>query len=182
MCSVSSPRANPTAKLPRRSSSAPVRSRPTSPTSSPSWASTIGPRLPPWRPVKASSMDTADRAPTRSLPTPLTPLIGRERERAEIVALLRDPVVRLVTLTGPGGVGKTRLAVAAAAVVADVFRDGVRSVELDTIRDPGLVAPAIGHALNLRDDQERIQARLTDWLHDKRLLLVLDNFEQVIEA
>jgi excisionase family DNA binding protein len=117
-----------------------------------------------------------------SLPIPLTSLVGRESEIAVLVVLLRGPD-RLVTLTGPGGVGKTRLAVAAAAAVAGDFADGVCYVALAAIGDPRLVAPAIAHALGVRESGgAAMEKRLEAALRERRLLLVLDNFEQVIEA
>jgi predicted ATPase/DNA-binding NarL/FixJ family response regulator len=110
-------------------------------------------------------------------------LIARDQERAATVALLRDPAVRLLTVTGPGGVGKTRLAIAAASDVDDDFPDGVVFVNLAPLANPTLVLDTIAGALGLRDmGAEALHDRLIDVLADQRLLLVLDNFEQVVTA
>jgi NB-ARC domain len=120
---------------------------------------------------------------TAPLPAPMTPLVGREREIAAVGALLGRDGVRLVTLTGPGGVGKTRLAVRVATEVEGTFADGVCFVSLAAIHDPALVLPTIGQALDLRDAGGRsLEERLRRLLRDRELLLVLDNFEQVVEA
>ncbi len=116
-------------------------------------------------------------------PASLTSFIGREREVEQVCDLMRGPDVRLVTLTGPGGVGKTRLAIAIARQLADSFPDGVAFVSLAPVRDLDLVWPTVAQALGVRDAGDApLTDRLTASLRDKRLLLVLDNFEQVVEA
>ncbi|MDQ5850862.1 MAG: tetratricopeptide repeat protein [Chloroflexota bacterium] len=119
----------------------------------------------------------------QTLPAQLTPLLGREQELAAVGALLRRPHLRLVTLTGPGGTGKTRLALQAAANLLDHFPDGVCFVELAPITDPALVVSTIAHALGLKETGgHSLLESLQAYLHAQRQLLVLDNFEQVLPA
>ncbi len=117
------------------------------------------------------------------LPIQLTPLLGREQEEAAVCHLLRRQEVRLLTLTGAGGIGKTRLALQVAADLVDDFADGICFVSLAPISDPELVLPTIAQALDLKEVGEK---SLLDLLHaflrDKHLLLLLDNWEQVITA
>jgi predicted ATPase/class 3 adenylate cyclase len=118
-----------------------------------------------------------------NLPAQATALIGREREVAELCELLRDSAVRLVTLTGPGGTGKTRLAFQAAAELAEQFRDGVWFVNLAPISEAALVLPAIAQALDIREIGGRTLAEtLADALREQHMLLLLDNLEQVLDA
>ena len=118
-----------------------------------------------------------------NLPLQRSPLIGREREVAEVERLLLREDVGLLTLTGPGGTGKTRLALQVAAEVLDRFEDGVFFVALAPLADPGLVGSAIAQALGVRESGERpLLDSLKDYLREKRLLLVLDNFEHLLAA
>lgn len=121
------------------------------------------------------------------LSVPLTQLVGRQQEEQAVCAQLLRPEVRLFTLTGTGGAGKTRLALQVATDLFGTFAHGVCFVQLASISDPKLVVPAIAQALGLREIANRaFSERLHDYLHvflrDKHLLLVLDNFEQVLSA
>ncbi len=117
------------------------------------------------------------------LPVQPTAFLGRQQEVASVCELLRRPEVRLLTLTGPGGIGKTRLSLQVAAELADQFADGVFFVALAPVNDPRQVLPAIIQTLALTDTgQQDPLVLLKTALQDKRLLLILDNFEQVAEA
>jgi len=121
-------------------------------------------------------------APVPSLPAPLTPFVGREAEMAAVGSLLRRPEVRLVTLTGPGGIGKTRLALRVAADLDGEFADGLAFVSLAPIANPALVMRTVAGALAVREGDQPLIARLHNALRQRKLLLILDNFEQVLAA
>ena len=129
----------------------------------------------------AAPAATTPRAP--ELPKPRTELIGRERERAAIQRLFAEDRVRLVTLTGPGGSGKTRLALQCAEDLLELFEGRVFFIELGAIRDPALVMPAFGRELGASGDRAPIDAIRAELSSTPGpTLLVLDNFEQVISA
>ncbi len=117
------------------------------------------------------------------LPSMATALVGRQNEIARLGQQLRQPSVRLVTLTGPGGTGKTRLALAVAEAMLDDFADGVYFVPLAAIRDPTLVVAALCQTLGVREGPgQSLQDALHAELRDRQVLLVLDNVEQVMAA
>jgi predicted ATPase/DNA-binding SARP family transcriptional activator len=125
----------------------------------------------------------APSGPTPSrlqLPTPPTALVGRRLEVAAVGALLRRDDVRLVTLTGPGGAGKTRLALAAAAEIGPELAGGAVFVDLSAVRDVSLLGPAIAQALGLAEGSGPVEETLAEQLRDSRLLLLLDNLEQLL--
>jgi class 3 adenylate cyclase len=125
---------------------------------------------------------TLDSRPN-NLPLQPTAFLGRERELQSVGSLLRESTTRLLTLTGPGGTGKTRLALQAAADAIDEFEDGVFVVSLAPLTDPALVASTIAHDVGLVESGgQTIVEVLKAHLREKCLLLVLDNFEQVVEA
>ena len=115
------------------------------------------------------------------LPAPLTELIGRDSELDSLERMLRSRSTRLLTLTGPGGIGKSRLAIAAADRVSDAFPGGVQFVDFLPVHDPTLVANTIAQALGVRDIGDTpVIEKLSMALKDRRMLLVLDNFEQIV--
>jgi predicted ATPase/class 3 adenylate cyclase len=118
-----------------------------------------------------------------NLPAQPTPFIGRDRELAAVLGLLRREDVRLVSLTGAGGTGKTRLALQAAADVLDAYEHGVFFVDLAPIRDPDLVLPTVASTLGVKEEPDKaLLDTLKDHLRGRQMLLVLDNFEQVVKA
>jgi predicted ATPase len=125
----------------------------------------------------------APQEPQHNLPSYPTQLIGRSREVEDLCVLLGRDDVRLVTLLGPGGTGKTRLAAQAGWQLREQFADGVWFVRLTETRDPGLVLPAIAHLLNIADDGGKpLLESVKEYLRSRQLLLILDNFEQVLAA
>ncbi len=122
-------------------------------------------------------------SPPCSLPSPVTPLLGREAELAELDRLLSDPSCRLVSVAGPGGVGKTRLAIAAGAQQTIEFNDGVFFVSLASVDSANLIAPtmlaALGVSLQRGKDTEQ---QLMSYLREREVLLVLDNLEHLLEG
>jgi predicted ATPase/class 3 adenylate cyclase len=131
-------------------------------------------------PADFPPLRTDDERPT-NLPTSLTSFVGRERDVADVIRLLE--MARLVTLTGPGGTGKTRLALAVVERVQPAYADGISFVDLSALADAGLVASTIAQALGLRETEGQPPAEtLRAYLRDKQTLLVLDNFEQVVAA
>ncbi len=126
------------------------------------------------------ALRTLDARPNNLL-IQLTPFIGRESEMGDVIEMLRNH--RLVTLTGPGGTGKTRLGIEIAAVMMLEFADGVFFVPLATVVDPSLVASSIGHVFELKEQGDRPMLDIVkEYLRDKEMLLALDNFEQILDA
>ena len=134
-------------------------------------------------PASAAGSTYASGGVKSNLQAQLPPLLGRERDVAHASGLLGQTGVRLLTFVGPGGVGKTRLALQVAAEMLPTFPDGVYFVSLAPISDTALVVPTIAQTLGLREAGSRsLLDRLNEYLYAKHLLLVLDNFEQVIKA
>ncbi|HEU0165688.1 MAG TPA: NB-ARC domain-containing protein, partial [Thermomicrobiales bacterium] len=137
------------------------------------------PRQPP---VTMVNLAVRDLSSPVHLPRPLTPFVGRVAEVAAIVARLRTPGVRLLNLIGPGGIGKTRLAIAVAGELAEDYPDGIHYVRLVAATDPVHVPLAIAQSLELRETGRDLESRIADVIGYRRTLIVLDNFEQVVEA
>ena len=133
-------------------------------------------------PADFPPLRTLDTYPN-NLPVQFTPFIGREQELSTIQQLLSREDVRLVTLTGPGGTGKTRLGLQVAAELSDAFAGGVFFVNLAPLSDPALVVPTIAETLGIREAAaQSVLQRLREDLRQKQMLLLLDNFEQVVSA
>jgi predicted ATPase/DNA-binding CsgD family transcriptional regulator len=131
----------------------------------------------------ADSQTSARPVPQHNLPIQVTSLVGREAAIATATALLRLPEVRLLSMIGTGGIGKTRLAIEVATQLLEDFTDGVYFVALSPLRDPDMVLPTIAHTLGLKESgNETLTERLCTYLRDKQLLLVLDNFEHLMPA
>jgi predicted ATPase/DNA-binding XRE family transcriptional regulator len=136
------------------------------------------------QPILAVSEATPEQSATSySLPLPLTPLIGRARQLEQLRDLLGSSEVRLVTVSGPGGIGKTRFALEIAAQMRSHFRDGVCFVPLAALSDSALVGSTIAQALGVHEEgSQSIEAQLGQFLATRELFLVLDNFEQIMQA
>ncbi len=133
-------------------------------------------------PADFPPLKTLNNGPN-NLPVQPTSLIGREKEVATLLNLLQREEVRLLTLTGPGGTGKTRLGLQVAAEISDLFPDGVYFVNLAPISDPELVVPTLAQSLDVKERAgQPLLELLKASLHWKHLLLLLDNFEQVVNA
>ncbi len=127
--------------------------------------------------------EAARLPPLDNLPAPMTALVGREADLAACQALLARPDVRLLTLVGPPGIGKTRLGLALTAAVRADFTNGVWFVPLAALTDPGLVTSAIATVLDIKEPPDRlVEVSLHSYLHERQVLLFLDNFEHVLPA
>jgi predicted ATPase len=131
--------------------------------------------------VEAAAVEPRS-TPIAPLPRPTTRLIGRDTDVAQVLDLLVDPDVRMVTIVGPGGIGKSRLALAVAERAKQRYPDGVAYVELASLREPSLVLPTIAKTLGIEEPGRSADALLRDQLAEARMLIVLDNMEQLAAA
>jgi predicted ATPase len=132
-------------------------------------------------PAEAKCVPRRSERPPHNLPLELSSFVGREKELVEVLRLLEDN--RLLTLTGPGGCGKTRLALVVADELEEGFEEGVWLVDLAPLADPCLVPQAVASVLGAREQPGRpLTQTLSDYLGSKNVLLVLDNCEHLIEA
>src|SRR6266699_892092 len=151
------------------------------PSAIPATSATTGPAIE--REQKETPAARPAAEPFWKVPTILTPLIGREQDVAAVCTMLSRPEVRLLTLLGVGGIGKTRLSIQVANQLRVRFADGVCFVGLAPIRDLSLVISAIAHELGLQEGgAQSLVETVKAWLRDKQFLLLLDNFEQIVSA
>ncbi len=140
-------------------------------------------RLPPPTPSEAQLPEQTRPVWRSNLPTPPTPLVGRESELAAVAQLLDNPQCRLLTLVGPGGIGKTRLAIESAAARREVFVDGVYLASLASVNSPAFIVPALASALGFSFyGSTNPRTQLLNYLSEKQMLLVLDNLEHLLEG
>jgi predicted ATPase len=141
------------------------------------------PRPPTTRELRRFITPTPMPVANHNLPAHVTPFVGRERELEELTRLILDPQVRLITLMGPGGIGKTRLALAAAERLLPQFTDGAFWVNLAPLASPDSLVQTLGHTLNMDFAQDLDpKAQLLDYLREKNLLLVMDNWEHLLNG
>lgn len=134
------------------------------------------------KPLTASAIAEPEIA-HNNIPALLTSFIGRERERAEIAELMRDNITRLLTITGPAGIGKTRLALQVANTLLPDFQQGVHFVSLASLTDPNLLTATLLQSFSLKEIKGELHlVTLQNFLRDKNLLLILDNFEQIVQT